>query len=451
MRDRFPLLLIAGFILIGVLGSNLMRQSKRAEFAGPLSTYRSEAEGARGVFLLAQESGLQVGREKRDLVQIEEGASLVLLGVRGGYGDSDFEDELANAAVKPTGADGGTPDEDEDEDETAPRGLMDLLRNDHLTAEEREKVLEHVKEGHTLVYVPPGAPRRDSLLEAVKITPTPAPELKPRLRTLVPAQPSAYTLGVERVEAEVKLHLSLGPHGVPLLVDDHTGAVVAAATPYGDGQIVVLGAPELGMNQALSRADNARFWLSLLEASAAGRDRLLFDEHHHGFRDDRSVAAFAARYGLQFAIAQLLLGLCLWAASLKRFGRPRAPPSEARVGGVDVLSAAGRLYRAGKHRRHAAQLIADGLTQDLASPAGLPLRAKAEDIITALRARNRADLGDGLAEVRALASGADSEHAVVEVARKAAHLRQRLQPRRLSRRAAQPSAQPSRTEKSERK
>lgn len=431
MRDRFPLLLIAGFVLLAVLGSSILRSATRGEFAGPRSTYRSEGEGARAIYLLAEESGLAVGREKRDLEIIDEGTSHVLLGLSAGYkvdsdGDAQKKDKVQpkDKAADKAKADGGTPGDDDELDETS---LPFFLNRGVLSKSEREKLLEHVKAGHTLVYVPQDADE-DALLREVGLTSRDAGKLEPKLRSLVPAQPSPYTLDVERVEAEVTGYLSSDRAAVvPLLKDDHTQGTVAALAPYGAGRVIVIEAPELATNKALLRADNARLWLSLL-AAAAGRDRLLFDEYHHGFRDERSIAAFAARYGLHLAVAQLLLGLCLWAASLRRFGRPRAPLAEARVGGVDVLSAAGRLYRAGKHHGHAAQLIADGLCQHLAPLAGAPLHAKAEEVATGLRARGRADLAAGLNEVGQLAQSAASEHDVLKTARTAARVRQLLRP-----------------------
>jgi len=432
VRDRFPLLLISGFVLIGVLGVALLRNASRGEFADELSTYRSETKGARALYLLAEESGLPVVREKRDLETIEQDAALVLLGVR--VTSSLTEDERGAVSKRAGGRDGGT-----EEGQGLPETLDELLHGGGLSAEEREQVLEHVKAGHTLVYAPTddGA---DALLSAIHIRLEKPPEMKPALRTLVPAQPTPYTVGVERVESEVMHVLSLGPEVVPLLIDVQTRKYVAAVAPYGLGRVVVLGTPELAMNRALARADNARLWLSLLSAAARAGDRLRFDEYHHGFREERSVAAFAARYGLHFAIAQLLLGLCLWAASLRRFGQPRPPPEQVRVGGVDVLSAAGRLYRAGKHHGHAAQLLAEGLSLDLASPAGVPLRARFEEVMGGLRGRGRADLAAGLSAVVERAQKAHSDHDVLETARTAAQVRRLLKPRLGARRASPPQS-----------
>src|SRR5690606_16528240 len=123
------------------------------------------------------------------------------------------------------------------------------------------------------------------------LIPSPEPA---ELKTLVPALPTPYTLGVERLEARVQGQLLLPEHAVPLLVDDKTRAVIAALVVYGEGSVLVLGAPELASNAALLRADNAQFWLSTLRVLATSGE-IAFDEYHHGFTGERSIADFGAR------------------------------------------------------------------------------------------------------------------------------------------------------------
>jgi len=192
--------------------------------------------------------------------------------------------------------------------------------------------------------------------------------------------------------------------------------------PYGQGRLIILGAPHLASNEALSLADNAQLWRSLLRA-ASQTGPLAFDEYHHGFTGDRSIASFAARYGVQFAIAQLILGVCLWAGALKRFGRPKPPPEDVRVGGTDALFATSRLYREGRHFGHAAVEIVRQLSAELAALVGLPGRSEARDVAEALRARGRADLGGALADVSVRCQTAASDADVLEVARRAATAR----------------------------
>jgi hypothetical protein len=245
------------------------------------------------------------------------------------------------------------------------------------------------------------------------------------VRTLVPAQPSPWTLGVERAETKVVAYIDEVSGGTPLLLDDKLDLTAMALFRYGQGQLVVLTAPELAMNRVLAKADNAQLWRSVVRtASLSGT--LAFDEFHHGFASDRSVAEFAARYGLQFAAAQLLLGVMLWAGSLRRFGRPRPPPEETRLTSTDALSALSRIYREGRHHAHAAHAIAAQLAQELAQRAGLPPRSTPTEISAALDFRGRKDLAAAVLEVARAATRANTEADVTAVAALAALARQRL-------------------------
>ena len=416
MRDRFPLLVVGGLIVTAVLGSWLVRGAARGGFADTLSTWRAQPDGARGLFLLAQESGLPVVRRTADLRILQKGTGApVLLAVEVEDAREDDPDQTALAAGREDGL----------EDEDVPRHGFNRLHVPELSEKETEKLLEHVKAGSTLVYVPWGS-KENRLLDALGVKLFKADTSLP-MRTLVPPLSSPYTLGVERVEAKVQAYLKLPEKGaVPVLADEPLRMTVAAVVPYGAGRVLVVGAPELAMNQALARADNAQFWLSALRALGPGPYE--FDEHHHGFTNERSVVDFARRYGLHFAVGQLLLGLCLWAVALKRFGRPRAPPEAMRVGATDALFAMSRLYREGRHHGFAAGLITRGLTQELALHAGLPAHAPASSVAEGLAARGREDLANGLRAVVRDAETVSGEGDLKQLATRAAVLRQRLHP-----------------------
>ncbi len=416
-RDRFPLLMIGGLLLFGSLGAFLVRGAQRAEHADVLSSFRASPRGARALYLLGSELGLNVQRYTQDLEQLPETGAFVLLAV---------ESSDAESLVPPKDEDEDEPEEGEERYEGTNRWVP------RLSADETTALLAHVSAGNTLVYVPWGV-KKDPLLEAVGFSLRPAPSGL-GIRTLVPSQPAPFTLDVERVEARVQGWLDYTQHAVPLLTDSHLGETVAAVAPLGAGRIVVIAAPELAMNRALPRADNARLWASLLAASAplshddAGRlqrGAIYLDEYHHGFSEDRSVIHFALRYQLHLAVAQLLLGLCCWAAALRRFGRPRPPPQDQREGGVDALLATSRLYREGNHHAYAAGLIAQGAAQELAPVAGLPATSAPREVIAGLAARGRRDLAASLNEVQAAAAEAHSDRTVEKVARLAARARNR--------------------------
>ncbi|QSQ18649.1 hypothetical protein JY651_25110 [Pyxidicoccus parkwayensis] len=413
MRDRFPLLVVGGLVLTVVLGVFLVKSAQRGEFADTLSTFRAQEDGARALFLLAQESGLPVARRMADLrLMTGQQGTPVLLAVEVEDAYEADPDQTQLAAEPDAGL----------EDEDVPRTGFNAFRAAALDDTEYKQLLEHVRNGGTLVYVPWGS-RENPLLDALEVKLFKADTTLP-MRTLVPPLPTPYTLGVERVEAKVQAYLTLPAHAVPVLEDDRLGQVVAAVVPHGQGRVLVVGAPELAMNRALARADNAQFWLSALAAMGPGPYE--FDEFHHGFTNERSVVDFARRYGLHFAVAQLLLGVTLWSVSLKRFGRPHPPPESVRVGATDALFAMGRLYREGRHHAFAAGLIAKGLTQELALHAGLPAHSPATSVAQGLRERGRDDLAKGLQAVAVQADTVSSDSDLQQLAANAAGLRQRL-------------------------
>lgn len=416
MRDRFPLLMVGGLLLAVFLGSFLLRGASRGGFADTLSTYRAAEGGARGLYLLAEESGLSVVRRSADLQVLDEQstATVILLAVEVEGAREEDPDETLLATER----DAGLADED------VPHEGLNALHAAELNEDEREELLEYVKAGHSLVYVPWGS-RENPLLDALEVKLQKVDTTLP-MRTLVPPLPTPYTLGVERVEAKVQAFLTLPSGAVPLLEDAQLERPVAAVIPHGLGRVLVLGAPELAMNQALSRADNAQFWLSAFHALGPGPYE--FSEFHHGFTNERSVVDFARRYGLHFAVAQLLLGVALWSISLKRFGRPHPPPEAARVGATDALFAMSRLYREGNHHAFAAGLIARGLTQELALYTGLPAHMNASVVAEGLLGRNREDLSQGLRAIVRRAEETLTDKDLQQLAARAAELRNRIHP-----------------------
>lgn len=432
MRDRFPLVLIGGLMLLGVLGSVLLSGARRGSFADQLSTYRSEKDGARALYLVLEQGGAGVTRVQQSLDSIEKGDNLFLLG-------TSFSERGAGKKSKTgfkTPRDAGTDDDDdfealtEDEKEDLKARGLNAMRSPAITSDETEKLIEHVKDGATVVYVPRRATSNE-LLRAIGVGLTKV-EKELDLRTLVPPQPGPFTRGVERVEARVTSFIDLPPRGVPLLVDERLELVAAALIPYGQGRLIVIGAPELAMNQALARADNAQLWRSLVrQVNRTGV--AAFDEYHHGFSGERSMGAFASRYGLQYACAQLLLGVILWAASLRRFGRPHAQKEELRIGATDALSATSRLYREGKHFAHAAQAVVKELAAELAPLVGASPRASPAELGAALALHGRKELSAAILGLATAANAAQRDADVVDVASKAALVRSTLQHHRKKR------------------
>jgi len=429
-RDHFPLLVIAGVALLGYVTAAVIRAADRGNFADALSTYRSDPRGARGLYLFAGESGIPVRRNQRDLEVLDAKAQMVMLAVDGSPDLEELLEDEKDGGYKRDGglktvatfwptADGGV-EADAGTDRLAREGLNSLFVLP-VHKDERKALLEHVSKGATLLYAP-SRMRGDELLQELGVTAWPSRSTDPV--DLKPALPSPYTAEVGMVEAPVRGYLGMIPAAVPLL-DDEEGAVVMALVPHGKGAVVVLTAPDLASNQWLAKEDNAQLWLSTLGVMAQN-GQVTFDEYHHGFTAERSVAELATRYGLHFAIGQLLLGLCLWGAALRRFGRPRQPPEDERLAAADALSAISRIYREGKHRTHAAQQILKGLLQDLAPIAGRRPQDGPKAMGASLEARGRKDLAAALHEVHVLSELATTERDLERTARAAALARRRL-------------------------
>jgi hypothetical protein len=416
MRDRFPMFFISGLLMLGGFGAFVIGGAKRGSFADRLSTYRSEKNGSRALYLFLENDQLPVKRWQQDFRILDADTTLVMLGI-------GFE----NGDETPAGrTDGGTEDTTlsaEDKEELKDRGL-NAFRSPKVSDDESQALLAHIRDGGTLLYAPMRA-EQNQLLEALDVFLDVA-DAPSELTTLVPAQPSRYTAHVERLEARVSLWLDLPPGAVPLLVDEERAKTVLGLVPLGAGRVLVLGAPELAMNSALQRADNALFWRTLAHAVTPRRGVLAFDEFHHGFTGERSIAEFATRYGIQFAGAQLLLGIVFWATSLKRFGRARPPPDDVRIGATDALLATSRLYRDGRHFGHAAHAIAKELLTSFAKLAGVSPRSEVKEVASALESRGRRDLASAITHITTLALATTTEPDVEEVARLAAVARLQL-------------------------
>src|SRR5437764_959422 len=163
MRDRFPLLLVGGLLLLGFVGFSLMNGAKRGDFADRLSTFRADKDGTRALFLLAQESDVPVTRSQSDLLTPEDGQTYALLGVEFADDESVGKKHKKNEET----------DEDDDDPWDADAGVesrhgLNLLFVDPVSPDERDKLLEHIKKGNTVLYAPPSA-NNNSFLKALGV------------------------------------------------------------------------------------------------------------------------------------------------------------------------------------------------------------------------------------------------------------------------------------------
>jgi hypothetical protein len=428
MRDRFPLLVVFGLLGLGAVGTFVMQGARRGDFADLRSTYRSSKNGSRALYLLLAQNGISVQRFEQKPDTLTEDVNLALLDVNvesdalptGFLATMFFDGGIASNRP----SDAGVLDKNAaDAEALAKRNGLNGLMVSQLSESEVEAVLEFVKSGKRLLYLPSSG-RSNALTEALNLFVSEPPKGL-GIRTLVPSQPSPLTVDTERLESEITALVSAPLPAKTFLVDEQLGESVGVSMPLGAGEVIVIGAVELASNHALTRADNARFWVSI--GRYLSRERpLAFDEFHHGFTGERSVGDFARRYGLQYAALQLLLGLLFWALSLRQFGRPLPVSEDARIGSVDSLLATSRLYREGGHHAHAARLIVAGLTADLASHFSLTPQSTPQQLITAMTAAGKEQWATALQRIVSSLTEHANDRQLIDIANQSVTLRRNI-------------------------
>jgi hypothetical protein len=117
-------------------------------------------------------------------------------------------------------------------------------------------------------------------------------------------------------------------------LEDGDGAILVDFK-YGDGQVVILADPFVIANNGIARGANLDLALNLIrdltDDVSGQRRQILFDEYHHGFRDDSSsfFAYFRGTPWPMITLQVLILGLLILYSKSRRFSRPLplSPPN----------------------------------------------------------------------------------------------------------------------------
>jgi len=174
--------------------------------------------------------------------------------------------------------------------------------------------------------------------------------------------------GVRRLETPVPRTLA---QGTPL--DAHSifavgGKAVLSRWPLGQGEVLMLSAPETIENGALGKADHLR----LLEGLAGSGRPVYFDEHVHGVESRPGVLDLLASWGLGPALALMALaGLALLWRERARLGPPEDDHRERRSEAVDLLDSLALLYDRALSPAQALRLYRRGLERVITVQTGL--------------------------------------------------------------------------------
>jgi len=406
VRDKFPWIAVGILLASYVLWNYLASSTKRSEHAEALSTYRALPDGARGIFLLAQSQKLPVRRSQVPFKQMSEKDALIILG-------SDIQ-ELQNEPAWRT-------------PEKEIKTLLKLIQNgmtvvfvlrDPLVDENLSllRQLESHRGNKTLEFLD---------LFGIQLFQTEDDE--PLSEILLPAFPSAYLVGVNKLKAAPTYLIQMDPaRALPLLVvnNSHEMKHVAALAPLGKGKLIFIAAPALATNQNLLSEDNAAFWLGLLKTLAKEHREILFDEYLHGFEEKITIAKLGAGHNLQYVILQLVLAAVLWFFSLRHFGRPRASGYMPQYESAVYFQGQSHVLQAGKHYSHAANAIVQRLEEEFIQHFSIQPQARNSTLVEALKSLHEEKAALALEALTQEAIKTQSNPSLLALARQATAIRQ---------------------------
>jgi hypothetical protein len=155
--------------------------------------------------------------------------------------------------------------------------------------------------------------------------------------------------------------------------------------PVGGGTVVRLGGASVLVNRELGEADNAVLLASLL-VPAEGTGVQVLQPPLPGGGDAGLTDLIAPR--VRLALWQLVVAfvlLALWRA--RRLGRPVAEPQPVQLPGAELVVAVGNLLQRARGRGQAAGLLTDDLRRSLAERLGLPPSTPADQVADTVAAR----------------------------------------------------------------
>jgi len=207
------------------------------------------------------------------------------------------------------------------------------------------------------------------------------------------------------------------------------GEVMASAPR----RIVVLSDPGVLSNHGLSRGDNARLALEIVNRVRNAQQALVIDETVHGNERIPSVWRELLRFPLWPAVLQAALALSFWLWSgMGRFGAPLPAPSGLAAGKSVLIENTASLLGSAGHSAYTLRRYFDVAVLDVARSLHAPAGAKPEYLhgwLTAAGRRRRVTVElDSLAEQvgRIRRSASVNAESVVAVARRVHRWKQEM-------------------------
>jgi hypothetical protein len=313
-------------------------------------------------------------------------------------------------------------------DDPTDRTLVVAAPTETITKRETSQLVDWVDAGGRLVIVvggPEAGANHPKFLAAFDVLENP---FAPAARDPLKIEDAGLAEGIGKIDWTVSRSIA-AQEGVEQLVTKGEHCLVGRMTRGEEGgEVVVVADCGFLSNESLGKLDNAVLAVRLLLGRASDEGRVVFDEFHHGRRDDGASgdvgAALAAMLvdtwpGRALCVLVLAGALAIAGASV-RLGAPereRPPPRRALSEHAEAL---GRLFETSRARAVSLRILAAGARRAAGPRAGILASLPAAEFARRLRASpapGASDLADALREADAARAAKD-----VAMARIAANL-----------------------------
>ena len=406
-------IVLAVLVGLNAAGTITLDRPPESESLPIRSTYNAGPTGTRAVYQLLEESGYEVARWRESYKDLNlagsnaKGAAFVVVGpflwdtpiekeeaqelqkwvAKGGKllivsrnPRAQFSDEYIHAQIPPpppVAANHGK------EPATSIEEKSDLLISQptELTRDVRGFVIS--KQAARLSFHPPIKEATNASSDEADTAAPPPP--KP---TAAPAQ-QATPLPTPSATPVVIASEPEGDLATPVVhLGDSKGAVLADFE-YGEGHVIFLSDPFVIANNGLARGANLKLALNLVNALGGARQKIFFDEYHHGYHSQgNALMNYFRGTPVPWMFAQLLFVAMFIAYSYsKRFARPLPSPASDRHSPLEFVGSMASLQQAAQARDLALENIYPRFRNRLCRTLGLPASAVPQTIIARLKRR----------------------------------------------------------------
>ncbi len=414
-------LVLTVLIALNAAGTITLDRPPEDEYLPLRSSYNAGPTGTRAVYQLLEESGYDVARWRENYQDLNlaashaKGASLVVIGpfpvgteiedeetralqkwvATGGKllvisrnPNAQFRDEYIQAEIPtpPAKADQAGNKNDANPPVEEKSDLL-ISQPTALTRDVRGLVLS--KWAARLSFHPPTTEAaatdktNDKAAEANDEPPPPPPKPSPIEQSSTPPPPQDLP-GVVAPPDE-----PYGDLSTPVVhLGDSNGAVLADFE-YGKGRVIFLSDPFVIANNGIARGANLNLALNLIDALGGEKQKIFFDEYHHGYRSQgNALMNYFRGTPVPWLFAQLLFIAVLLAYGYgKRFARPLPMPQADRHSPLEFVSSMASLQQAAQARDLALENIYPRFKTRLCRTLGLSATATPNAIIARLQRR----------------------------------------------------------------